>query len=132
VFVRDTHIQVFSIEKDPSVVTDKPSIILIGDDPSLAYLLERYAYRAGYRLQYVCKASENLDLSQIQPQSIWFSSLDVLENYQPQKDAILACDVPIVVCSSIAEDARAMDLGADYLLLHPLTYDSFLGALSRS
>jgi ActR/RegA family two-component response regulator len=112
-------------------MADKPSILLIGNDPSLEYLLERYAYRGGYHLQSIHAIVPEVNIGKIKPKSIWFSSLDVLEAYQPQREAILAYDVPIVVCSSIADDARAMDLGADYLLLHPLTYDSFLNALNQ-
>jgi hypothetical protein len=110
-------------------MTGKPSILLIGNDSSLEYLLERYADRIGYHLQSVRSIAPNVDIFQMQPESIWFSSLDVLEAFQSQKDTILSCNVPIVVCSSIADDARAMDLGADYLLVHPLTYDCFLSTL---
>jgi CheY-like chemotaxis protein len=112
-------------------MSGKPSILLIGDDPSLEYLLERYAQRSGYRLKSVCSIEPNVDIFQMQPQSIWFSSLDILEALQSQKDIILSCNVPIVVCSSIADDERAMDLGADFLLLHPLTYDCFLSTLGH-
>jgi len=112
-------------------MTDKPSILLIGDDPALEYLLGRYAHRGGYRLQSIRDIAPDVDIRQMQPQSIWFSSLDVLEAFQPQRNTILACDVPIVVCSSIADNARAMDLGADYLLLHPLTYDCFLSTINQ-
>ncbi len=110
---------------------DKPSILLIGNDPPLEYLLERYASRGGYRLQSIHSLSSDIDISKMQPESIWFSSLEALEACQPQRNAISACNVPVVVCSSIPDDTRAMDLGADYLLLHPLTYDSFLSALSQ-
>ena len=112
-------------------MTNKPSILLIGNDPSLEYLLERYAHRSGYCLQSIRSISPDVDIFQTQPQSIWFSSLDVLEAFQSQKSMILSCNVPIVVCSSIADDARAMDLGADYLLLHPLTYDCFISTLGQ-
>jgi DNA-binding response OmpR family regulator len=112
-------------------MTDKPSILLIGNDPSLEYLLQRYADRSGYRLKSIHSIASNPDIFKMQPISIWFSSLDMLEASQSQKDIILSCNVPIVVCSSIADDARAMDLGADYLLLHPLTYDHFLSTLDQ-
>jgi hypothetical protein len=118
-------------EEDLLNMTGKPYILLIGNDPSLEYLLKRYANRSGYCLQSIHSISPNVDIFQMQPQSIWFSSLDVLEAFQSKKDILLSCNVPIVVCSSIADDARAMDLGADYLLLHPLTYDCFLSTLSQ-
>ena len=112
-------------------MSDRPCILLIGNDPPLEYLLERYAYQGGYRLQSLHAVAPDMDICQMQPQSIWFSSLDVLEAFQPQRNSVLACNVPIVVCSSIADNARAMDLGADYLLLHPLTYDCFLSTLAQ-
>lgn len=112
-------------------MSDKPSILLIGNDPSLEYLLDRYAYRSGYLLKSVSPNEPNVDILQMQPQSVWFSSLDILEAFQSKKDIILSCNAPIVVCSSIADDERAMDLGADYLFLHPLTYDCFLSTLGQ-
>jgi len=112
-------------------MNDRPSILLIGNDPPLEYLLERYANSGGYRLQSLHAVDSDTDICQMQPQSIWFSSLDVLEEFQPRRSAFLACNVPIVVCSSIADNARAMELGADYLLLHPLTYDCFISTLSQ-
>jgi hypothetical protein len=112
-------------------MNDRPCILLIGKDPPLEYLLERYAFQGGYRLQSIHSVTHETDICQMRPQSIWFSSLEVLEAFQPHRNAILACNVPIVVCSSIADNARAMDLGADYLLMHPLTYDCFLSTLAQ-
>ena len=78
---------------------DKPSILLIGNDPPLEYLLKRYANRGGYQLQSIHAIAPDVDICQMQPHSIWFSSLDVLEAFQPQRNTFLACNVPIVVCS---------------------------------
>jgi DNA-binding response OmpR family regulator len=110
-------------------MNDKPCILLIGDDPPLEYLLERYALQGGYSLQTIHTIGLDTDILQMQPQWIWFSTLDVLEAAQPHRSTILACNAPIVVCSSIADDMRAMDLGADYILLHPLTYERFLSTV---
>jgi len=112
-------------------MNDKPCILLIGNDPPLEYLLERYAFQGGYRLQSLHAVSPDTDISRMRPQSIWFSSLEALEASQPHRNTLLACNVPIVVCSSIEDNARAMDLGADYLLMHPLTYDSFITTLAQ-
>jgi hypothetical protein len=116
---------------DVAIMVDKPSILLIGNDPSLEYLLERYATRGGYRLRSIGAITPDVNLGEMQPQSIWFSSLDVLEAFQPQRNTIMACNAPIVVCSSIDDEVRAMDLGADYLVLHPLTYDCFLSTINK-
>jgi CheY-like chemotaxis protein len=112
-------------------MADKPLILLIGNDPSLEYLLERYASLSGYSLRSIRMMDPGIDINQMQPTSIWFSSLEVLETFQQQINILSAGNVPIVVCSSLADDARAMDLGADFLLLHPLTYDCFLDTLSQ-
>ena len=41
-------------------------------------------------------------------------------------------DIPGLVCLSIADEARARELGADYCLMHPLTSDSSLTALAAT
>jgi hypothetical protein len=112
-------------------MNDRPCILLIGNDPPLEYLLERYAFQGGYRLQSIHSVGPDTDVSRMRPQSIWFSSLEALEASQPHRNVLLACNVPIVVCSSIADNVRAMDLGADYLLVHPLTYDNFINTLAQ-
>jgi len=112
-------------------MADKPLIVLIGNDPFLEYLLERYANQGGYSLNSIRTISPEVDICRMRPQSIWFSSLEVLEVFQPQINTLSTCSVPIVVCSSTPDNARAVDLGADILLLHPLTYDCFLSTLSQ-
>jgi CheY-like chemotaxis protein len=39
-------------------------------------------------------------------------------------------DISILVCSSVSEQARASELGADHCLLHPVSYDGFLATLT--
>jgi DNA-binding response OmpR family regulator len=36
------------------------------------------------------------------------------------------------VCSSVNDQARVHELGADFCLVHPLTYDRFLAALTAT
>jgi orotidine-5'-phosphate decarboxylase len=64
-----------------------------------------------------------------QPVAILFPSIERLEAAQSLIADLTNCDIPILVCSSIADEARARELGADYCLLHPLTYDGFMAAL---
>ena len=108
----------------------QPSILFIGKDPSLEYLLKRYARQSGHDIQSVQDVSPEVDLPDQHPVAVWFSSLEALETWQWLRAAIARQDIPIVVCSSVADEVRAGELGADYFFLHPLTYDSFLTTLA--
>jgi CheY-like chemotaxis protein len=110
-------------------MADQPYILFVGNDPSLEYLLERYAQRSGCGVRCVRDMTPDLDMHDAGLKSVWFSSLDMLESFQPLRPSFLNLDIPIVVCSSIADDARAVELGADYMFLHPITFDSFQSAL---
>ena len=66
----------------------------------------------------------------LRPLAVWFSSLEVLEAFQRLRAVIANEAIPIVVCSSVADEARASESGADYFFLHPVTYDCFLSTLT--
>ena len=111
---------------------DQPSILLVGQDPALEYLLKRYARQSGYELQSLSEVPPELDLRTLRPLVLWFSSLEVLEALQPLRATLANEAIPIVVCSSVADEARAIESGADYFFLHPITYDCFLSTLTPS
>jgi DNA-binding response OmpR family regulator len=107
-------------------------ILLISTDSPLTYLIGRYAERSGYRIetldsvppaQYVCASK---------PALLIFPSIESLESAQPTILELSNQDVPVLVCSSVADEARARELGADYCLLHPVTYDGFTTALAAA
>jgi len=106
------------------------SILFLGNDPALEYLLKRYARQSRYEIRSLREFSPEIDVRVLHPQSVWFSSLEVLEASQRLRSAIANADIPIVVCSSVADDARAVALGADYFFLQPVTYDCFLSTLA--
>jgi CheY-like chemotaxis protein len=54
-----------------------------------------------------------------------FASLEILESCRTFAVELANRDVPIIVCSSVADPARARECGADYCLLHPFIYDNF-------
>lgn len=110
-------------------LTGRP-ILLVGDDPSLEYLLKRYAARSGHPIRVLRDPPSENGLTALLPLSVWFSSWDVLEASQALQVSLAELGIPTVVCSSIADDSRAIDLGADYVFLHPITYDCFLSALT--
>lgn len=110
----------------------KPTLLLIGSDSMLGYLLKRFAERSGYR---VLVAQTTLPAGKIITPSlagVVFLSTELLEKSPLLVEELANHDTPILVCSSVAEEARARELGADYCLFHPLTYDSFYSTISAA
>ena len=108
------------------------SILMLGNDLALAYLIGRYAQQSGYvvtTLPGVVKAEAVFALS---PAAILFTSVESLEQAQPLIAGLANSDIPVLVCSSVADEARARELGADHCLLHPLTYESFHKTLAAT
>lgn len=110
--------------------SDLPLLLLIGEDPSLEYLLKRYALAGGCEVRNLRDLPQGTDILSLCPSSVWFSSVDVLKASQAIKVKLASMDVPIVVCSSTLDDTHAIDLGADYVLMHPITYDRFVSVLT--
>jgi DNA-binding response OmpR family regulator len=104
---------------------DEKHILLVGQDPSLEYLLTRYGQHNGCRVHCVKTLSAEVDLAALPPQAIWFASLEGLEAHQAP-GAFDVGDVPIVVCAALIDQTRALKAGADYVLPHPVTYDLYL------
>jgi len=105
---------------------------MIGNDQALSYLLGRYGEESGYAIttvQMVPSAAETLAL---QPSAIIFQSVESLETAQPLVRELAECDVPVLVCSSVTDQARARELGADGCLMHPITYTSVVAALTTA
>ena len=112
--------------------TTPPAVIYVGNDPSLEYLLSRYAQRSGCRMESLRGNSLDLTAEAPRPVSVWFSSLEVLEASQALRAAAAGLDIPLVVCASVIDETRALELGADYIFPHPVTYDFFLSTLSQA
>jgi CheY-like chemotaxis protein len=107
-------------------------ILMIGNDPALAYLIGRYAEESGYGITTVQIIPSAAEACALQPAAIIFQSIQGLEASQALVRDLAGRDVPVLVCSSLAEEARARELGADRCLLHPFTYDSVLAVLSTA
>jgi CheY-like chemotaxis protein len=103
-----------------------PVILLVGDDEALNYLITRYAQRHGVTVQRIQAAT--IAATDARPEAVWCSSLAALELLR--SNAAGLADVPVVVCTSTADEGRARELGADYCLLHPLTFADFVAAMS--
>ena len=114
----------------------KPSsqskILMIGNDTALTYLVGRYAERSGYAIATLETVPSVEEVCNQQPVALLFPSIERLDAVQSLIAELSQCDIPILVCSSIADEVRARELGADYCLLHPLTYDGFIAALAAT
>jgi DNA-binding response OmpR family regulator len=108
----------------------QPKILMIGNDPALSYLLGRYAARSGYELDARTEIPQAGEVSGLKPAALLFLSVENLEASQALVAGLTNSDIPVLVCTSISEEARVRDLGADYCLIHPVTYDSFHSALA--
>ena len=109
----------------------QPTLLLIGKDATLVYLLARFAEHSGYQWKVSVDRISSREIAAIKPAVIIFLSTELLARAQSLVTELSNLDAPILVCSSVIEEARARELGADYCLLHPLTYSGFQNALAN-
>ena len=109
-----------------------PTILMVGHDETLRYLLGRFAERSGYEWTVSREEPSFDEIAATNPAVIIFMSPEILETTQPLLRQLSNLETPILVCSSITEEVRARDLGADHCLRHPLTYDEFYTVLTNS
>ncbi len=112
------------------VLKTRPTILVMGNDATLCYLLGRFAERSGYQLSVNAENISSCNIATLNPIAIIFLSIELLAGNQTFLAELADLDAPILVCSSVAEEARAIELGADYCLLHPLTYGDFQTTLA--
>ena len=112
--------------------TTLPAIIYVGNDSSLEYLLARYAQRSGCRIENLRGTALDLAGGAPRPLAVWFSSLEMLEAAPAMRAAAADADIPLVVCASVIDETRALELGADFIFPHPVTYDFFVSTLGQA
>jgi hypothetical protein len=116
---------------NPLTAAQKYLGIMEGDS-SLLYLLQRYAEQIGY-LSHIEKSPFSVEAIQSHgPVAVIFPSVEILENAQTLAAALTNNDIPIIVCSSLSDQAKTRELGADYCLLHPLVFESFSAAVNAA
>lgn len=103
-------------------------IVLIGNDPTLAYLLSRFAARCGCQLSVLNGIPSTEEIQLRNPRLILFSSMKSLESTQTLVGKLAGGEIPVGVCATVSDEARARELGADHCLIHPLTYEGFMAA----
>ena len=87
------------------------TILLIGNDTRLAYLIERYLESSGLSLETVTALPPPGEVCTAQPAAALFLSVQSLEASPALIADLQNCDVPLLVFSSVADRARAHDLG---------------------
>jgi hypothetical protein len=96
----------------------------------LSYLLNRYAEQSGCQMLQRATAPGVVEMRQLKPAAIIFSSLEHLHAAQALVEDLAVHEILVLVCVSVADEVRARELGADACLFHPLTYDNFCATLS--
>ncbi|MBK9925178.1 MAG: response regulator transcription factor [Anaerolineales bacterium] len=119
-----------SLSTSPS--KQHPDIVVVGGDSSLHYLLQRYAERIGYPVRVEESSLSAEAIRKSEPVAVIFPSVEILEGAQSLAVELTNFDIPIIVCSSVFDQARTHELGADYCLLHPLVFDSFSSTVSAA
>jgi CheY-like chemotaxis protein len=103
-------------------------LLVIGNDKRMTYLLRRYADQGGCRMIFQEPVPANID--QLRPSAVIFSSLEILKSARSLVETLSKKEIPILVCTSIADEVDARELGADACLLHPLKYENFISVLA--
>jgi hypothetical protein len=107
----------------------QPTILLVGNDKALHYLLGRFVEESQCTLAVIPGIASAQEITDINPKSIIFLSRELLVAAQTLLTELTSIESSIIVCSAVADESIARELGADHCLLHPITYDSFQKAL---
>src|SRR5512145_1307326 len=107
------------------------TILVVGNDAMLSYLLRRYTEQSGQAITFYEKLPSLDAFDRQQPAAIIFLSIEQLREAQGLMEAPAWHEIPILVCAAVAEEAQTRELGADACLLHPLTYENFLAAIEQ-
>lgn len=128
-----SNINTITIIMLPLPIEQKHSdIVIVGGDSSLHYLLQRYAGQIGYPVRVAESPVSAESIRQSEPVAVIFPSVEILESTQALVVELTNCDIPIIVCSSVFDEAKTFELGADYCLLHPLVFDNFSSTLQTA
>jgi hypothetical protein len=110
-------------------------ILIVEDDPSFTYLIQRYAEKSGLRMVNTPQGEDALALAQkAKPAAIMLdialpgiNGWEVLRILKGHPDTR---DIPVVMCSGFEEEARSFEEGADGYLRKPVRYQDFLLAMA--
>jgi hypothetical protein len=110
--------------------SSRPKILLIGNDSPLTYLIQRFAEQCGCPMDVQEPTLSAQEIEASKSAILLFPSIESLEAAQGVIAKLAKYNGLVMVCSSVADEPRARELGADYCLIHPMTYERFTAALS--
>jgi DNA-binding response OmpR family regulator len=116
-------------------VDDRAAIMVVGDNADFSYLIGRYVGQASHRAVCAYPEMDVVTLARrVRPIAI------VLEADPPGsrcwqvlralKAETGTCDIPVLLCSWLDDEAHGLDEGADVYLRKPVLYEDLLAALA--
>jgi len=116
-------------------VPSGPWILVVDDEPDVAYLFQQQLQREGYRVSVVTQGSQAVQVArQLRPELITLDLLmdvDGLAVLRQLKADPETADIPVVIVSVIAEPERGLALGAADYLTKPLNEGQLLASVRR-
>ena len=111
-----------------------PTLVVVGDDASFCYLLERYAKKSDYRAVSVHSHEDALSTTLRESPVAVILELDLPKGrgwkaYHALKHHPETCEIPVILCSWSDETERGLDEGGTVHLRKPILYDDFLEVL---
>ena len=120
------------------MLATQPLLLLISDDPQLAYLIGRYCEHSGCRVRHAANVDLAiaamplekptmllLHLLSTAPQAGWSNLLRLQQSFASET-------IPITVVSALADEVSARAFGAEYWLWQPVMYNDFHSVLSAA
>jgi CheY-like chemotaxis protein len=114
-----------------------PTVMVVEDDRDCIYLWERYASTVGYHVVGTSRGEEALTLAQREKPAlvildIMLPGMDGWKVLQSLKTDPTTQDIPVVMCSALDEQARAVLEGADGYLRKPVRLCEFVHCLQSA
>jgi CheY-like chemotaxis protein len=115
---------------------DRHTVLVVEDDPACVELWTRYLGTVRCRVLSTERGSEALALAHRERPSavvldITLPEMDGFEILRALKSDDATRDIPVVMCSGLAEQDRGMREGAAHYLRKPVRYGVFLAALAE-
>jgi CheY-like chemotaxis protein len=112
-------------------------MLIVEDDPAFIYLIYRYCIRAGLSLVSTSRGEEALDLARKERPAlilldIRLPGMDGWEVLRELKTDPTTTDIPVVLCSALSEEERAIEEGADGYLRKPVQYRDIVAVLEKA
>ncbi len=111
-------------------------LMVVGDDASFRYLIQRYAKKAAYPVLLARFSEDAVGIAVRQAPLAVIVELDTpgdkgLKLLNALKAHPRTCSIPIILCSWTDETEHCLDEGTAFYLRKPILYDDFRAALTN-